>query len=251
MTLEGVAEILGCTKAQISKLERGHIRLNDEWLDGLSAVFCCSVHELIDDDDPAAYISESVNDDIKRDFVTARMVGYVNSHQIGFIEYLPPEKQYPLNFSPPASLKNLPSSHIRYTGLTVLGDAFPAFPEGSQLIFATVDDETACLLKENSVVLCSFKDDRCNEQHEAVRVIEYDALGVPYAVFKLRKSRQSLLTLSSDMLLGELSVTKQLSVVAEAEANQPYKKLPKKEISIANKSLNIKALLVKAIVDRV
>ena len=44
MTLESVAEALGCTKAQISKLERGHIRLNDEWLDKISYILCCSVH---------------------------------------------------------------------------------------------------------------------------------------------------------------------------------------------------------------
>ncbi len=252
MTLETVADFLGCTKAQISKLERGHVRLNDEWLDRLSGVFCCSVHDLIDDDIPVLEARESENELEKREFASAKMLGYIESQQAGFVEYISPDKQYPIYFAPPRALAHLPASSLHYVALTVKGGAFPAFPDGSQLIFSSVDEESsALLLKDQAVVLCALRNDNGDGGSDAIRVIEFDDLGIPRAVFKLRKSRQALVTLANDMLLGDVPTSKRLSIVAEAEGNRLYKKPSHRKVPLKNAELDISAVLVKAIVDRI
>lgn len=252
LTLDDVAKSLSCTKAQLSKLERGHIRLNDEWLDRLSRLYSCSVHDLIDDD--IAIKTKQIDSDkqeMKRSFVTARHIGVIDSQQVGFVNYLSEEEQYPIYFNQPVKLDALNSGLINYHAYLVSGNEFPAYPEGSQLIFATANESTHRFITEGSVVLCSIK--TANEKHtsECIRIIEFDELGIPHAVFKKRKSRQQLLTLADDMLLGSLTAHQKLKLIAEAEIDRPYKKAKNLSIPLCSEVIDIKAFLIKSIVDKI
>lgn len=247
LTLENVAESLGCTKAQLSKLERGIIRLNDEWLDKLSYLYSCSVHALIDDDFP----TQQLRLPEQNAFSTAKMVGFIDSNQAGIIDYVSASEQYPVHFVAPKTLEKFKKLNLSYTSYTVKGDAFPSYPDGSHLIFLNVDEALASLIGKNSVVICSQKDDGSSGTSESVRVIEYDDLGIPYAIFKRRKSRQHIQTLARDMLLGKLDGNQLLKILAEAEIDSHYKKMKKRPISIVNSTVNIKSILIKSVTDEI
>ena len=252
LTLEDVAKSLSCTKAQLSKLERGHIRLNDEWLDRLSKLYSCSVHDLIDDD--IALKSENIaanGTETKRLFVTARHIGVIDSQQVGFVNYLSEEEQYPIYFNQPVKLAALNSGLINYHAYLVSGNEFPAYPEGSQLIFATANESTQRFITEGSVVICSIKTATTKHTSECIRIIEFDELGIPHAVFKKRKSRQQLLNLADDMLLGSLTAHQKLKIIAEAEIDRPYKKAKNLSIPLCSEAIDIKAFLIKSIVDKI
>ena len=60
-----------------------------------------------------------------------------------------------------------------------------------------------------------------------------------------------MLTLADDMLLGDLTAHQKLKLIAEAEIDRPYKKVKNLSIPINNEAIDIKAFLVKSIVDKI
>lgn len=253
MTLEQVAESLACTKAQLSKLERGHIRLNDEWLDRLSYIFRCSVHDLIDDDVPEVSLIKRLEGDAAENvpFATARMIGTIaaSSEQSGLVSYLDSEEQYPIHFFPPAVNQALKRHHVHYFALTVKGNAFPLYPEGSQFIFASSVSGLETIVAKDSVVLCSLKNDRGEYSGDFVRVIEYQG-GIPHAVLRLRQARNITATIANTMLLGELTMSERIRFLAENERNIARKAQRSRSIPLCNSELDITAVLVKVVVDK-
>jgi transcriptional regulator with XRE-family HTH domain len=243
LTLDQVADLIGVTKAQVSKMERGLIRLNEEWLDKLSKVYNCSVHDLIDDDKPQRLLSPK-NTDV--DFVTIPMLGKIDARQVGMVEYSTPDQQYSLRCAPP-SLDILRDS--RLTAFTLSGNLLDAYRDGTQLIFANLDDKNKSLLKDGSIVLCENKDREGRECGYFLRIIEIDKHGHPYAVFKIKQGRNSFSVLVNTLLTGSIPMEDMIEVFTRIDAGKAPKKSTKIDISLQNPQINIKAILVKSIRD--
>ena len=245
MTLEQVAEHLGRTKAQVSKMERGITRLNVEWLDEIAKLYKCSVHDLIDDDEPCRVVSEKSMgaDSEKSDFTSATLLGKIDSKQVGFIEDVPLEMRYSLRFG------SLGKTRSELIAFNLKGDLLGDYKDGAQLIFAKLNENNKRLLKDGSIVICTQKDKSGRECGSFLRVIEFDDYGFPYAVFKIKYGRNSFSKLSETLLAGKIGIEGMMEIYKEMDSASLSRKAAKKEIHLENNEIDIKAVLVKSIRD--
>lgn len=248
LTLETVADALFVTKAQVSKMERGIIRLHEEWLDKLSRLYNCSVHDLIDDDEEIRTISYYKSSS-EMNFSSAILKGHIDTRQTGFVEEIPSERQYTLRFSVPECLTKRPDQTNNLFALTLCGGGFDKYPEGTQFIFLNLDETTKHLIKAGSIVYCTQKDNKGNYCGDFIRQIEYDPHGIPYAVYKVKYGRNSAATLANTMLIGEVDAYSMMKIVGKTDSYPPPQKPVLRKIDLNNNGIDIKSLLVKVIYD--
>jgi hypothetical protein len=250
MTLEVVAESLGCTKAQLSKLERGQVRLNDEWLDKLSGLFCCSVHDLIDDETPLPEM-QSMHPLEPREFAMARMLGFVHSKEAGLIQYSVVDKQYPICFAAPKKLVTTTGADVHYFALTVKGGVTYGIADNAQLIFASINESTLHLVKQSAWVVCTLKGHRGEGLGDVLRQIEVDDAGLAHAMFYRKRSRQAPSPVANHFLLGQRSDLEQKQYLESPEALSADFIQKNRNIPLNNKGIDITAVLVKIMLDQI
>lgn len=247
LTLDQVAEFVHATKAQISKMERGIVRLNDQWLDVLSKLFHCSVHDLIDDDVSYPPRHHSLKE--LEGVVVANMQGYVDCKQVGSVEYIDSTEQYSLSFSYPAILRQYGKKHTGLFALTLKNAGFLHFSEGAQMIFAYVNHLNKELVHCGSVVFCMQKDQQGKYSGYCLRRIEINRHGYPQAVYKVQKTKHAATVMANSYLFGMLSEYEAMKRFHEMDQVPFPKNAHQKEIFLENTDLDIKAVLVKVICD--
>ncbi len=243
LTLQQVAKAMGVTKAQVSKMERGIIRLNDFWLDKLSELYKCSIHDLIDDDETQNFFREkNTNDRNSNAFCDATMLGNIDAKQIGFVEYCDLAKQYDLRFS-----------KLQHDGqffvFNLKGDFSDLYKDGTQLVFLTLNEKNKYLLKNGSVVLCRQKDKSGKSEGDFLRLIEKDEYGFFHAVYKIKYGRHSYSTPVRSLLAGEVGISGLIDLYSEMDKHPSKSKPTNKEIHLKNHEFDLMAVLVKAIVE--
>lgn len=244
MTLEEVAQALGVTKAQVSKMERGITRLNGQWLDELARLYRCSIHDLIDDDKPVRMLAQKEGGFYE--FSTIPMVGRVDARQVGLVEYCDPQMQYSLRFSVPKAVQGLHRPQM--FALTLELGGYDKHPRDSQLIFLRLNEENRHLLKHGSIVIVVQKDNRGKEGAHFLRAIDVDNQGLAYAVYKIKHGRNAATTFSSSLLAGNMGIYEIMAIQRE-EYPQSDQKMQAREIPLENNELNLLAVLVKSIRD--
>lgn len=246
LTLQQVAEALGVTKAQVSKMERGIIRLNDVWMEKLAQTYNCSIHALIDDDEANNFPRESkLKAPLENVFCDAAMLGFIDTRQVGFVEYCDPGRQYGLRFERPSVM---PKGGGELLALNLKGDFSDLYKDGSQLIFLRLDAQNSHLLKNGSVVLCRQKDRVGNEEGDFLRIIEKDEYGFCHAVYKIKYGRHSYSTPVRHLLAGEVGISGLIEIYNQMDNNQKSKSA-NKEIPLKNHDVDLIGVLVKVVVD--
>lgn len=189
MTLDYVSKALNVTKAQISKLERGIIRLNDFWLDRLSAFYGCSIHDLIDDDDVSSGESNTPSA-----FISPLLIGAVDMSQGGELMHYSSDKHYHLRCARPQHIKQ----ETDYFAVDIINGHYGRAHEGDQLVFAKLHEGMG-ELQQDSHVIIALKDGNNHLCESFFRSVEYSH-GYPYAVFKIRRGRHQYVVQSQHCL---------------------------------------------------
>ena len=214
--------MMNVTKAQVSKMERGLIRLNDEWLEKLSVLYNCSVHDLIDDS-----ISQ------KSDIITAPIIGCVDAKQAGMVE----EK-----FSGNIRCIKPKNSQMfdEYFSLSLKGELFGRYNDGDILIFADINEKNSNLLKHGSVILCQQKDHLGNPCGKFVREIEIDSSGLCYSIYKIKFGQKAFSKPVRELLMRRGEIEKYLA----------FEKMDEEvKIPVTTEGTDILGVLVKIVAD--
>lgn len=130
--MQQLAEMIGTSKSQISKLESGERRLTQHWMERLATALNCSAADFLPDTDTELQ-HLNINGDINT------MLG-------GEITERQPEDCYRISFRPPEEFKG-----FQFIGLRIEGDEHTEFKDGTELIFLQPDTETE--LKSGKYVL--------------------------------------------------------------------------------------------------
>ncbi len=240
-TLEQVAQRVNATRAQISKVERGIIRLNDVWMERLSMALTCSVHDLIDDEIPTNHANESAYGNRHLE-VIAPVIGTVDAQQVGLIKSLPGNERYQIRVGRTES-----DSFSEFFGLIVRPGPYQDFPVGTEMIFARLNPGDEGKIKPGACVVCTYKDEFGNTTDEFLRTIEYDNYGLPYASFKLNTGKTAATTLTSTLLIGTQSPYALLELTQKADRYPPPKKPELRPVPLNNQTLDITAVLVRTV----
>lgn len=261
LSLENVAESLGVTKAMISKLERGLLRVSDHWLDKFSNLYNCSVHDLIDDDRPdllpdgAGQLYDNSN---QVEFCSVSMRGFIDANQVGIVSYLPVEQRYTMRFSRPRAISF--SERVELFCLTIKNNNYCDYQKGTQLVFANLnDDNKKKLLKNGSLVIVATKDKNGKEASLFLRTLSLNSDGIPHVVYRIKQGKTSYTNITNDILVGNFSISDLVKgrvdvkdmISLHNDINNMDARNFADSLQIENQSINLKAVLVKTIRDEV
>lgn len=124
-SMEALAQAANTTKSQISKLEKGERRLSQEWMERLALALGCAPADFL----PGGAAQAAPGS------VSLNIADAVDSSMGGWVRELGEGAHYTVMFRPPVHYQGR-----SFIGLTVEGSHHAEFPEGTDLVFASVAD---------------------------------------------------------------------------------------------------------------